>query len=67
MALVNTTHGPMDEALLIKKTGFTESDDDRTEWIEYWLEGEPEPVHRSVHITLKKMPPMFAEAARIGG
>ena len=52
MALVNTTKGEMDESLLDKREGVDENDNERAEWIEYWLDGEL--VHRSVHMTLKK-------------
>jgi hypothetical protein len=52
MALVNTTKGEMDDALLEKREGVDENDNERAEWIEYWLDGEL--VHRSVHMTLKK-------------
>lgn len=52
MALVNTTKGEMDDSLLEKREGIHENDNERAEWIEYWLDGEL--VHRSVHMTLKK-------------
>jgi len=52
MALVNTTKGEMDDSLLLKREGVDENDNERAEWIEYWLDGEL--VHRSVHMTLKK-------------
>jgi hypothetical protein len=52
MALVNTTKGEMDEALLEKKEGFVDNEDEYTTWVEYWLDGEL--VHRSVHVQLKK-------------
>lgn len=52
MALVNTTKGEMDTSLLEKREGVDENDNERAEWIEYWLDGEL--VHRSVHLTLKK-------------
>lgn len=52
MALVTTTKGDMDEALLEKKEGMIDNDHEMTQWIEYWLEGEL--VHRSVHVVLKK-------------
>jgi len=52
MALVTTTKGDMDEALLEKKEGVVDNDHEITQWIEYWLEGEL--VHRSVHVVLKK-------------
>ena len=52
MALVTTTKGDMDEALLEKKEGVVDNDHEITQWIEYWLAGEL--VHRSVHVVLKK-------------
>ena len=64
MALVNTTKGQMDEALLEKKEGTVDNENEFTTWVEYWHEGEL--VHRSAHVTLKKVPPLFAEAASIG-
>lgn len=54
MANITTIKGDMDEALLEKKEGFVDNDDEYTTWVEYWHEGEL--VHRSVHVTLKKMP-----------
>ena len=64
MALVNTTKGEMDDSLLEKKEGFVDNDDEYTTWVEYWL-GE-ELVHRSAHVTLKKVPTFVgAEAASI--
>ena len=54
MALVTTTYGEMDESLLEKKEGAFEDDNELTTWVEYW-KGE-ELVHRSAHVTLKKMP-----------
>ena len=52
MALVNTTKGEMDEALLEKREGNVDNDNEYTTWVEYWLDGEL--VHRSVHVQLKK-------------
>lgn len=52
MALVTTTKGDMDDSLLEKKEGTIDNDNETTNWIEYWLDGEL--VHRSVHMTLKK-------------
>ncbi len=52
--LVTTIHGPMDEDLLVKKTGRDENDNEIAEWIEFWHDGEL--VHRSVHLTLKRWP-----------
>jgi hypothetical protein len=37
---------------LEKREGVDENDNERAEWVEYWLDGEL--VHRSVHLTLKK-------------
>lgn len=63
--LVNTTKGEMDASLLEKREGSVDNDNEITTWVEYWLEGEL--VHRSVHVTLKKMPSFVgAEAASIG-
>ena len=49
----------MDESLLEKKEGSIDNDNELTTWTEYWLDSEL--VHRSVHVTLKKMP-VFAGA-----
>jgi len=54
MALVTTTHGDMDESLLVKKEGTIDNEVELTTWTEYYL-GE-ELVHRSAHVTLKKSP-----------
>jgi hypothetical protein len=63
MALVTTTKGEMDEALLEKKEGFVDNDVEYTTWVEYWLDGEL--VHRSAHVRLKTSPALFAEAASL--
>lgn len=63
MALVTTTKGEMDESLLEKKEGSVDNENEFTTWTEYWLDGEL--VHRSVHVILKKMPPIGGEAAAI--
>lgn len=52
--MVNTTLGEMDEALLEKKEGTFEDDNEVATWVEYWKGGEL--VHRSAHVTLKKQP-----------
>ena len=52
--IVTTTKGDMDTSLLEHRTGTVDNDNEATTWTEYWLEGEL--VHRSVHVTLKKMP-----------
>jgi hypothetical protein len=51
MALINTTHGEIDDALLVKKAGEIDTENEITRWHEYWLNGEL--VHRSVHVELK--------------
>lgn len=61
--LVTTTKGEMDDSLLEKKEGTVDNENELTTWVEYWLEGEL--VHRSAHVTLKKMPSMGGEAAAI--
>jgi hypothetical protein len=52
MALITTTKGDMDEALLEKKEGELDNYNEHTKWVEYWHEGEL--VHRSVHVHLKQ-------------
>jgi hypothetical protein len=64
MALVNTTKGEMDEALLEKREGNVDNDNEYTTWVEYWLDGEL--VHRSVHVQLKKSVGLTVEAASFG-
>jgi len=61
--LVTTIHGEMDDSLLVKKDGSVDNDIEYTTWTEYWLDDEL--VHRSVHVTLKTSPPLFAEAASL--
>lgn len=51
----------MDETLLEHRSGVVDNENEFTSWVEYWL-GE-ELVHRSAHVTLKKMPPIGGEAA----
>lgn len=59
--LVTTTKGEMDDSLLEKREGSVDNENELTTWVEYWLEGEL--VHRSAHVTLKKMPPAGGESA----
>jgi hypothetical protein len=58
MALIPTTKGDIEEALLEKKSGVVDNENEETHWVEYWLDGEL--VHRSASVRLKKMP-VFAE------
>lgn len=54
MALITTTKGEMDDGALERREGVVDNDNEHTTWVEYWLLGEL--VHRSVHVTLKKVP-----------
>ena len=51
MALITTTKGMMETDLLWKRVGTVEDDNEKTNWVEYWLDGEL--IHRSVHVELK--------------
>ena len=57
--IVTTTKGDMDDSLLEMRSGEVDDDNEFTTWTEYWLDGEL--VHRSAHVTLKKIP-VFAGA-----
>ena len=59
--IVTTTKGDMDDSLLERRDGSVDNDNEATSWVEYWLDGEL--VHRSVHVTLKRMPHIGGEAA----
>lgn len=61
--LITTIYGEMDDSELEKREGFMENDDERAEWVEYYLDGEL--VHRSAHVKLKR-PVTFSEIG-IGG
>jgi len=53
----------MDEAELVKSEGSFDNDNEFTTWVEYRLASDPgavRAVHRSVHVTLKKQPEVFA-------
>lgn len=52
----------MDEALLVKKTGEVDNENEHTTWVEYWLDGKL--VHRSVGISLKKGVAGFGEIGK---
>jgi hypothetical protein len=51
----------MDDSLLEKREGTVDNDNELTTWVEYWLDGEL--VHRSAHVTLKKMATFAGGAA----
>ena len=57
--IVTTTKGDMDDSLLEHRSGEADNENELTTWVEYWLNEEL--VHRSVHVTLKKMPPVGGE------
>ena len=57
--IITTTKGDMDDSLLEHRSGEVDNENEMTTWVEYWLDGEL--VHRSAHVTLKKMP-IFAGA-----
>lgn len=61
MAMIFTTKGNMEEALLRKKEGTVDNENELTTWVEYWLNDEL--VHRSAHVTLKKSPFTALETA----
>ena len=63
--LVNGQLGEMDEALLEKRTGALDNDNECTTWVEYWLNGEL--VHRSAHVTLKKPVTLDSAVGGFGG
>lgn len=50
--MITTTHGDMDESTLRKVEGEVDNENERTNWVEYYLGDEL--VHRSAHVRLKK-------------
>ena len=59
--IVTTTKGDMDDSQLEKREGTVDNENELTTWVEYWLEAEL--VHRSAHVTLKKIPTFAGGAA----
>lgn len=59
MALINTVHGPIEEALLSKTEGFESRPAEFVIWVE-WRRGE-ELVRRDAHVVLKT-PSVTADA-----
>ena len=59
--IVTTTKGDMDDSQLEKREGTVDNENELTTWVEYWLDGEL--VHRSAHVTLKKIPTFAGGAA----
>lgn len=52
MALIFTTHGDLEESLLVKSEGSDENDNEISNWTEYHLDGKL--VRRDVHLVLKQ-------------
>ena len=48
----------VDEGLLVKTEGVVDNDHEHTTWVEYRFPGSDVIVHRSCHVTLKKLPGM---------
>jgi len=63
--IVTTTKGEMDDSLLEKREGSVDNDNEYSEWVEYWLDGEL--VHRSAHVRLKKPVTMVSKAGGFSG
>ena len=63
--IVTTTKGEMDDSLLEKREGSVDNDNEYSEWVEYWLDGEL--VHRSAHVRLKKPVTIISEAGGFSG
>lgn len=49
--------GVMESDQLEKRTGIVDTEDEHTEWVEYWLNDQL--VHRSVDMIIKRLPPGF--------
>ena len=52
MALINTTHGPLEESTLARTVGFEDRPNEFVVWVE-WKLGE-ELVRRDAHVILKQ-------------
>lgn len=50
---ISTIYGLMDESLLTKKTGGNDTQNEMSDWVEYYLKGEL--VHRSANVLLKNV------------
>ena len=55
----------MDDSLLEKREGVVDNDNENTNWIEYWLDGEL--VHRSAHVRMKKPIVSISEVGGFNG
>lgn len=63
MALIHTTHGPLDDSTLARTLGFEERPKEFVVWVE-WRLGD-ELVRRDAHVILKE-PSVIADAI-VGG
>ena len=63
MALINTTHGPLEEATLARTVGFEDRPLEFVVWVE-WKLGQ-ELVRRDAHVILKT--PSVTADALVGG
>jgi hypothetical protein len=50
----------VEDSVLIKSEGVVDTDDEYTTWVEYRFPGSDLIVHRSAHVTLKKVLPELA-------
>lgn len=58
MAMIETSKGPMDEAVLERREGTNNTETETTSWVEYWHNGEL--VKRSATTAMKTA--AFSEA-----
>jgi len=63
--IVTTTKGEMDDSMLEKREGIVDNDNEKTTWVEYYLNGEL--VHRSAHVSLKKPLVSISEVGGFNG
>lgn len=61
MALIFTTEGDVDESLLVKTTGGSETETEKVAWTEYRLNDVV--VRRDVDMVLKQPLSLFGEAS----
>lgn len=59
---ITTIYGLRDPESFTRREGVIENDNEITRWVEYW-DGDVL-VHRSAHVTLKKLPEGFAQAVQ---
>jgi len=52
MAMILTSKGEMDDALLERREGEIDNEVEHTTWVEHWYQGEL--VKRSAHVTIKQ-------------